>query len=326
MSSTTGLRSNIANQFITAVSANVLTDVQYDFWLSSLLQNQVQITGVNIGPGVQTVNINVLPTYEARERVENTNIITDFEETSIISVAITEKPYIAISITTEADQSSIFGAVNNTQETDEAELRGLLRLHSQPASDAILKNLETKVPEKIALDTDIDVANKFDVAATSGVLDIGKEFFTDLDKRYYVDEAPINGGRKVFVCTPDDYEAILNNDEIFKRDIVNEIGQVDENAIFLPTYNWTIKRSNYLYTNTGKKVRIAMTSNSTVLAPGEMSEIYGSTVAISNNNRIPFRLDRYGDFFKGTNAMSLNSFYGVKVYQPKNIYLIENAS
>lgn len=319
-----GTKSDVANQFLTGIAANTIVDVRKDLFLSSILQNQVSITGTQITNGVEQVTINILPSYTAKQRTEDTDIDgPDFNPTTTLTVAITRRPYIHIGATAQADENSLFGS------RGDGDLEGLLRLHSQPAATALRNDLVQAVASTTALDTDIAAGNKFDSASTANVLDFSREFFADLNERYSNNEPNATGQNWLFV-TLEDFSSLITTEGLFDNDINNQQAQIidPKSLIYLPRYGWYVKgiKASDLHTDSGtsKKVRIATTTDSLVVAPSEMRGIINKTKARTTDGPLRFRLDMDGNMINETNQMVLGSNYGLKVMKPKATFLIQD--
>lgn len=327
----------LANTFTTMLSANIIKNLQNDFFLKDFLINQVEVTGVRIeqGNGAEKASVKVMPTLTASNRVEDNNITPQTGAFGEIEVAIDHRPGLAIGFTAQAGEKSIFGASNgniidNTtipvaQANDM--LSNLLNLYSNPATDAIYNYFQTNAVQDITLDTDIPAGNKYATAATGGILDFTPAFFSGLNKRYKDDKAPIQGASKTLLVSTADFATLTNQSGLFDINFNNANGvPLDDDTVYLPNYKWAIRQTTDLHTEGGKVQRIAMTSNSAVVATGKLDPIYNETVALTNDGKLNFRLDIKGDSANETNTMYLTSKFGVKVYQPKNVYIIEDAT
>lgn len=311
-------KSEILKTYTTIIGANLIKDIQDDLFINSALQNVQEISGQNFTNGVEKISVTIRPVLAAVERVENTAITYQDYTLDDIEIAITHRPTVPTKVTSQADEFSKHGDVRGA-------VSGLLRVNYEASKDAIKRKLEGDILSDVALDTDIAVGNKFNLAATGSVLNFTQALFEDLDERLYNGDAPM-GQKKIFTVTPADFAA-LKLAPLFSNQQNNQNAIITRDYVYLPAQDWYIKRSKFLHVDavTTKRVRVAMTDASVCLGGGQLRELINKTVGITKEQALNFRLDVDGDMDLDLNKMALTTSYGVKVYQPKSVFLIQNA-
>lgn len=311
-------KSEILKTYTTIIGASLIKDIQSDLFINSALQNVEQVSGQSFTNGVEKISVTIRPILAAVERDENTAITYQDYTLDDIEIAITHRPTVPTKVTSQADEFSKHGDVRGA-------VSGLLRINYEASKDAIKRKLETDILRDVALDTDVTAGNKFNLAATGTVLNWNQALFENLDERLFDSEAPI-GQRKIFTVTGADYSA-LKVAPLFSNQQNNQNAVITRDYVYLPAQDWYVKRSKYLHvdTVTSKRVRVAMTDDSVCLGGGQLREIINKTVGITREQALNFRLDVDGDMDLDLNKMALTTSYGVKVFQPKAVFLIQNA-
>jgi hypothetical protein len=202
----------------------------------------------------------------------------------------------------------------------------LVSMTKDSAMEALRDAFETEFLKDIATDAGITAGNKFNkTLAEFGTV----AFYNELNKRMFKAKAPASV-RKVVVLDPDDYEIAMNNVDLvgWEKTGAKEDAEIS-GEFLLARLGFYIRRSNFLHTNTvtGKKVRIAMTEDSACMAsamPGTLFTTVSEEIVDPNGN-FNFRISAEGSALAGSNAMVIDALFGSKVYQPENVFLIEDA-